>query len=290
MLRTVTSSAPVVLSVALAACSGDRAAPRQEPAGASGITAEIHVHQYPGGSHLTAGFLERPVPFRPELDEQLVHFHDTYAAREGECALTVSSRCTPTCDGDREFCALGGTCTPYEQLRFLDGGPVVVRGAPFADPIRLTYDAAGAYYVSDRPSTEPVFIGGETLRVEVPGGPWALTTEIEAPIPAAPTSPVAPLHVAADAPLRVEWPIARGSVMVRLHASNKLGEWANVACTGEDRGFAEIPRALIARLPAAPRDLTLELIRFHRKLLPLPRPGEQAAVIVAATSLLQGWD
>ncbi len=282
---------PWIPWIALAACTSDPEAPRVEaPVGEPGITAEVHVHQYAGGSHLSAGFVERAVPYRPELDEQLVHFHDAYAAREGVCSLTISSRCSPTCDGTREFCALGGVCKAYEPLRFLDGGPVVVRGAPFADPIHLSFDPGGGYYVSDRPGTEPVFIGGETLRVEVPGGRWALSTEIEAPIPIAVTSPVAPVLVPAEGPLRVAWPVARGSVVVRLHASNKLGDWASIACTDEDRGELEIPAALIARLPPPPRDQSVELIRFHRKLLPLPRPGEQAAVIAASTSLLHGWD
>jgi len=268
------------LAVMIASC-GSEDAPRPFEPG-SGIVAEVHLHQYAFGSHAAAGFLNSHVAYRRELDEQLVHFLTEPTQRDGDCRLDLPTRCSPTCDGATQYCELS-QCRPYTPLRFLDAGPVVIRGSSIASPIELTFDARIPAYVSGRASTAPLFAAGDRLTIEVPRGAWSFKSEVIAPpMP----EPLTPLKLPTSGPLRVEWKAVSSSIAIRISVAANTGASGSITCVSDvDRGVSVIPASLLARLPPAPRSVSWALERFERRF-PRVAEREMAVVTVASTHVL----
>lgn len=271
---------------ALLGCSHASEAPTVTAS--SGIVADIHVHQFADGSHLTAGFVDQGVPLHDDLDDQLAQYVLDPVARDGACALYVTFRCDPICPGDSSYCSATNVCSPYTPKQYLDAGVVTVLGAARAPVIHMQFQPNGRYYLADVPPTRPIFDGGESITVDVPAGRFGLhatATAPHAPVIASPTT----LHVT-GAPLVVSWAGKEGRVAVRLIVSTKSGDGAELACVVDDTGGFTLPASLLSKLPPAPRDLHLEVDRFVRTVVPLERAGESASLYVASTDYVAGFD
>jgi hypothetical protein len=268
----------------LSGCTSGAVDPQPQSAG---IAADVHVHQFGVGSHVSAGFSTRAVPFHPELDEQLAEFVDRPARTDGPCALYVSHRCDPICDGTHQYCSGANVCSEYAPIPFVDGGPVVVAGSSLAPKITVTWDPKG-FYRSDRSPLLPVFAGGESLVVDA-SGPFAFDAEATAPHDPQILAPTAGFHLGAQG-LHVAWTGQEARIAVRIAASTKSGDYGSIVCLDDDHGALDLPSSLVAGLPPPPRDLHLEVERFDRRLVPLACAGEQASIYVAWTEFVEGTD
>ena len=256
------------------ACSSEVLTPRDE-----GVAAEVHIHQYERGSHASAGFIRSKVPYRPELDEQLVHFALPPNAVEGSCRLDIPTPCTPTCNGQSEYCS-HGACVPFTPLQFENGGPVSVTGSSIG-PIALTFDERLRIYRSDRSPLQPLYAGGDHLVVDAVGE-WPIHAEVVAP---AMPSLVTPLILPVGAfTLQWEQPLA-GEISVLLVAVGKNGDTVYIRCLDADRGALTIPASMMARVPPPPRWLQLEVQRRTRQRIRLGSGG--LAVVTVASTLLR---
>ncbi len=270
--------------VLLASCSSELA-PRTFGPG-EGVVAEVHLHQYASGSHAAAGFVRTHVPYRRELDEQLVQYASEPDARDGDCVLDLPSRCSPTCDGNREYCE-GGACRAYTKLHFEDGGPVIVEGSSVVSPLTLTFDPRIPAYRSGRSANAPIFAAGDRLTIAAPSGQWAFRSEVVAPpIPEVTST----LRLPASGPLRIEWKQVSSSIAIRITAAARTGEGGTITCISDvDHGAATVPEVLLARLPPPPRDVTFSIERFERRF-PSVGAREKVVVTVAATHVLETTD
>jgi hypothetical protein len=280
----------LLLVAALATSCASKGAGSVEPASKDpGVVAEVHVHQYGDGSHVAAGFSERAVALHPELDEQLVQYAYAPIAHEGVCDTYSIHRCEPACDGTHQWCSATNVCTEYVPLHFVDGGPVVVTGSSLAPKITLTFDPKANYYRSDRPIELEAFAAGDRLAIDV-GGRYAFHAIATAPDDPVLVEPSGSFSLGAPDAFYVAWKGKGERVTVRLTANTKSGDSVWISCTTEDSGSLVIPRSMIARLPPAPRDLRLEVVRFDREIVPLATPGEQAVVYVGSTRFVNGFD
>lgn len=241
-----------LLAAILLSCSSEELTPR-----VSGVVAEVHLHQYDFGSHAAAGFIDTRVPYQDELDEVLVNFVIAPALVDGGWQLTIPSICTPACPGDTHYCS-GSRCLPYQQLRFQNGGPVVVTGSSHVSPVTLAYNPKTRVYQSDQPFSTPVFRPGDRLTIES-SGPWPFRAELVAP--------------------RVPTRSRRCCFPPRAPTASS---GAFITCIAEDTGASTIPAAMMARVPPPPRFVQLDLERRARQKVVI-RSGELAVVTLAAT-------
>jgi hypothetical protein len=272
----------LVLCAVFASCSESELSPRGLEGG-DGVVAEVHLHQYALGSHSAAGFLRASIPYRRELDEQLVHFLTEPTARDGDCRLDVQTQCSPVCDGATQYCDRS-QCRPYTPLQFLDGGPVTITGSSVVSPITLTFDARIPGYRSGRLASAPLFSVGDRLIIDVPSGLWAFHAEVVAPpTPELLTSFALP----ASGPLRVTWRAVSSSIAIRISVAAQNGADGSITCVyDEDRGEALIPEAFVSALPPKPRAVIFSIERFERRM-PAVAPGKFAVVTVASTHVVE---
>lgn len=262
----------LLVGLIVASCASERLAPRRLD---DGVVAEVHLHQYripfsSIGSHAAASFVDKPVPFRDELDEMIVHVALPPVMREGPCRLDVPSICAPTCQSDREYCN-HGKCEPFTPLTFLDHGPVTIAGGSHGE-MKLAY--SGGTYRSGRSSLQPIFAEGDRLTIAT------ATFTAHAIAPAMPVLET-PL-VIPDGAYELRWARGEGQIAIRLTAVSPGGAAAFISCLDDDKGAMTIPASLIARLPRAPRTLQLDVERRNRQRIRLPR-GHLAVVTVAST-------
>jgi hypothetical protein len=268
--------------VLLASCTASPEPPPPIEEG-EGVVAEVHLHQYAFGSHAAAGFLRRAVPYRRELDEQLVHFLPEPTAREGDCRLDLATRCSPACDGAREYCE-ASQCRPYTPLQFLDAGALTVTGSSAVSPLVLTFDPRIPGYRSGRPATAPIFAAGDRLAIVGPEGPWSFRADVVAPPMPMPSTA---LDLPASGAMRVAWAKVSSAIAIRISVAGHDGAGGSIACVyDEDRGEAVIPESFIARLPPPPRSVNLSLERFERRS-PAVAPGRIAVITVASTHVVE---
>lgn len=269
------------LCVILASCTEPELVTRGLPSG-DGVVAEVHLHQYAFGSHAAAGFLRRAIPYRRELDEQLVHFLPEATARDGDCRLDLPTQCSPACDGATQYCEQS-QCRSYAPLQFHDGGPITITGSSVVDPITLTFDSNIPGYRSGRAASAPLFGASDRLKIDVPSGAWSFSTEVVAPLmPELQTT----LRLPTSGPLRVAWRPVSSSIAIRITVAAQNGAGGSIACVyDDDRGEAVIPEELIARLPAPPRSVDFSVERFERRF-PVIAPGKIAVVTVASTHVV----
>ena len=103
LVSTVAGSAIGLVAFAatasLPAC-GDDPRPTHDAGAATTITrlvGEIHLHQFPLGSHAWAAFLAEPIPTDRTVGDQLVAYEPAPTRVEGPCTLYVQPTCTPRC-------------------------------------------------------------------------------------------------------------------------------------------------------------------------------------------------
>lgn len=258
------------------------------PVDASGVIAEVHIHQYGDGSHVAAGFGDHAVQLHPELDEQLVQYAYPPIAHDGVCDTYSIHRCDPACDGTHQWCSDTNVCSEYVPLRYVDGGPVVVTGSSLAPKITLTFDAKANYYRSDRPIELEAFAPGDHLAVDV-GGRFGFHADAIAPEDPILVEPSGSFSLGAPDAFFVSWKGHGERITVRLTANTKSGETVWISCTDDDHGSLVIPSSMIEKLPPPPRDLRLEVVRFDREIVQLAVAG-RAVVYVGSTRFVTGFD
>jgi hypothetical protein len=266
--------AALALGLAAASCAG---APPDVPlpAAVERLVGEVHLHQFPAGSHAWAGFPEAPVAVGDVHGDQLFEIDDPIAAAEGACVLFVQPSCAAGCAG-ASYCAAADRCAPLPHVVDVDGGEVDATGSSLQPAIRMWFAGADSTYASEPPpGPANLFAGGEELVVTDGTLGFAFRARVEAPAPMVVTSPdLTQPDVALSGALALRWtPGGADQVVVVLSDSAHDGEAAWVRCVTADLGELDVPASLIGALPPAPRDLRIEVERDQERLVPVARDG-----------------
>jgi hypothetical protein len=220
----------IAFLLALAGCSR---APR--------LYGEVHVHQFPGGSHPAALFLAAGVP--PVTGDTVVPDAAPLASAGG-CDLFTPDRPPPAITAP------------------VDGGAVHIRGGRLAGAVDLRWGRRSGYLAQPPfvPGTT-VFAGGEPLEFSGDGATApAFHGTLRAPMP---LELRAPDRLERLAGLVIEWvPGTAERVLVTAIASTSDGRFAVLKCVASDgAGRVTLPASLVERMPPPPRDLQLEVRR-----------------------------
>jgi hypothetical protein len=229
----------VWIACALSACSGATTLPPPTQ-----LYGEVHVHQFPGGTHPAALFLAQAVATASVDGDTVVPSVTLPTVTMGACVLTLPSSCAPPC----------GPVPDY-----IDGGAVHLRGER-GGAIDLMFAAeTGGYDAATQ--TERVFADGERITVR---GDGAVAPPFSGEI-VAPATLVAelPSPLAVKSGLAISWVPDRSDYLsLALAASTSDGSWGVVACRAADGdGQITVPPSLLAQLPPPPRQLSLSLSR-----------------------------
>jgi len=287
----------VCLAAASCGADHDRPTPTQEdaapPVPVSMLIGEIHLHQFPLGSHAWAGFLDAPLPLARAHPDQLVEYEVPPTATEGPCTLHLEPTCTPRC-GPRTFCSATDTCTAFTPLRYVDAGEVRVLGSTAVPSLRMFYNGAESTYDTE-PQAGPIqiFKGGDRLALAGGKGDYAFSGTIPAPPPVEVTQPDfgKDLHLPLDADLPVAWTSEHSlAVVVLVTVSAHDGPLGYVRCNTADTGSITVPRSMMAKLPRPPRDIRLEVERYEERVMSVARPGVGIFVNVAQSTWKNGAD
>jgi len=239
--------ATALFAVGVPACGGAAASPSP-----SWLYGEVHVHEFSGGVHPGALFVARPVAASATSGDSL--FPPATTMQSGSCSLTLSS---PETNAPLPGPIAGGLA---------DAGLVRIAGGRGIAEVDLAVQLPeGSYLPTSRlPPGQPIFTGGETLRISGGGGAGAaaFAGSLAAPRPLTLTAP-ATLALADGADLPIAWVADHASrVTATLVVSTSDGRWAIIECDSPDEaGRVALPAALLAAMPAAPRDLQLEVSR-----------------------------
>lgn len=298
--RLLTTAAACVLPLACGdGANGGRATdasttPPQSLAEVTHLIGEIHLHQFPLGSHGWAGFLADPVPRTSAVGDQLVAYEPAPTSIEGPCTLYVQPTCDPGCTGDT-LCLGPNTCTPYSAVRYVDIGDVHIVGSRVVNEIRMFFAGASGPYECDPPAGRGhLFEGGESLHVAGGEGDLAFDGTLTAPKPVVVTTPdlTHDLHFGTDA-LSLAWETEHSLQMVitlTASSSNGDGAAATIRCSTSDTGALTVPASMMSRLPRSPRDLRLEIERNDERILPTARRGVGVIVHAAQSTWKNGKD
>ena len=291
--------APVamVAIASLPACGDDPRPTRDAgaaPAAVTKLVGEIHLHQFPLGSHAWAAFLAEPVPTDRTVGDQLVAYEPAPTLVDGPCTLYVQPTCTPRCGADT-ICLAHDVCTPLRPVRYIDGGDVDVTGSSLHDRIHMFFvDARGPYDADPAPGRGQLFAGGERLEVRGGRGDLAFGGVLAAPQAVRVTDPdlARDLRLPPDAPLTLAWDSDRSlQIVVLISVSSSVdGRAADIRCSTSDTGGLTIPRAMIAALPPPPRDERLEIERNDERTFSTGRPGVGVIVHVAQSTWKNGTE
>ena len=288
MPRPVLSGLPLLLAACGASPSAGPPHPGHDRPAIRELLGEIHLHQFPLGSHGWAGVLARPVVLDELHTDQLVELSFAPTSRRGDCALYLPPSCTPPCAA-HAYCAAKDSCRAFAPVTYVDGGDFHVTGSRVAPRIRLFWSDRGQTYDSEPPpGSAPLFAGGERLELTGGRGDYALAGSLGTPLPVEMESPDL------RQPLRLpvgDWTIRwRGAgahqVVVLVNASTRQGRSGYIKCVTADVGRVTVPGEMLAALPATPRDIRLEVERHEERILPLPRQG-QGFIVHAAFSAWQ---
>lgn len=252
------------------------------------LAGEIHLHQFPAGSHAWAGFLPETLSVHHLHTDQLIELTFEPASRDGACALYVTPSCQPQC-ATGTYCAATGSCRAAPMPRYLDVGEIRVTGSRIVPAIRLFYDPVVTTYGSEPPpGSALLWQGGEKLSVRGGRGDFAVAGFVNAPNPVRVTRPdlTVPLRFPRDAALDLAWQADGANQMViTLHASTRDGRAAYIKCVTADTGSLPVPKAMMAALPPPPRDIRIEVERSEERILPIARRG----VGVIARAAFSAW-
>lgn len=247
------------LAVALVACapSTEVEAQREPRAVPRAIVGHIGVHQFALGSHAWANF-GGPIGLQQYTGDDPYGVEPPATRTAGGCALHVMSALDP----------------PKRVWR--DAGEVEVLGG--VERLRMWFFGAG-YATEPAAGSARLFRGGEQLVIRGRG----FQTTIAAPSIPEVTDP-RELH----APFVVRWKSEASPAMVLvLTASPRDGRAsAYIRCATADVGALTFPEDLVSALPAAPRDLRLDIERYDERLATTPE-GDGVLVRVAHTAWLR---
>jgi hypothetical protein len=242
-----------VAALGAAACGSGASPP------VSRLYGEVHLHEFPGGTHPGALFVDEPVARATVRGDSVLPPTMAPSARAGACELVESGAACPA---------------PCRPPAFADAGRVRIDGTRV--PVELALDRESASYLPTVPLAAGtlLFDGGEELIVRGDGaGAPGFAGEVRAPMPLTLRGPM-PL-TAADGVL-VSWaPDRSTAITITLVASTTDGRFAIVTCGAADAdGALRVPDELIARLPAPPRDLQLQVSRDQIAYAPATVAGE----------------
>ena len=202
---------------------------------------EVHVHGFAGGSHPGALFLAAAIA-ADQVDGDDILPGPAADATVGACRLTTQS------------------CADCPAPPPIDGGAVHIQGGLGIADVELRF--VGGTYRPTVPLGGPIFAGGETLTIDGAGAAApAFHGTLQAPMPLVLT--MAPSPRLGDGDFTVGWVPDRSTrVDVTLVVSTTNGRFATIECIGDDvSGQVAVPAALVAKLPAAPRDVQLLVSR-----------------------------
>jgi hypothetical protein len=294
--RSPLSFAIAVASVfGAAACSSSRAPvddflpPSTAPVVAA--VGELHLHQFPLGSHAWAAFVDAPVPLSQIAADELAVLQTKPTEVVSGCELYLPPRCSPSC-APNAFCEADGVCKPLPLAKYVDAGDVRVTGSVTLASLRLFYDPASGSYASDPPpGATKLFDGGERLLVHGGHGRWSFEAAIPAPKAVVVNAPdlSLDLHLPLDAPFEIVWQSeSASSIVVTINASGSDGEYGYVRCATSDTGKLTVPRDMMAALPRPPRDIRLEVERQEQKTFPTATDGLGVIVHAAQSTWKNG--
>jgi hypothetical protein len=281
--RRVARVAAAMLAAAMAGCGVSARAPTpgsdrpllpDDPV--TSLVGELHLHQFPLGSHAWAAFIAEALPTSAVRDDQLIQLDQVPTATAGLCTLWRRPVCTPACQGGA-YCAGTDLCRTVPPVLYVDGGPIAIRGSLLQPLISLVFTAADTGYQSTPPPGRALlFGGGEVLDVEGGQGPYRLAGALPAPTWLSVSQPDlgAPLHVPTTGPLELRWDAGTAALVVILvNASRSDGDYGVIRCVGPDSGSATVPAELLAGLPSPPRDNRIEIERDNELILKTVTPG-----------------
>ncbi len=290
-----------VASFALAGCGADRDTPTptgatqdaSTPVPVTSLIGEIHLHQFPLGSHAWAGFLDKPLPLSRAHPDQLVEYEMPKTRVEGPCALYVQPSCVPGC-GPRTYCSATDTCTAFEPLKYIDVGEVKVVGSTKVPTLRMFFDRSESTYQTEPPAGPiQLFAGGDQLSLEGGKDDYAFRGSIPSPPSVAVTAPdlTKDLRFPLDGPLKIDWVSeASLSMTIIITASAHDGPLAYIRCNTADVGSLTVPASMMSALPRPPRDIRLEIERYEERTFPIARPGVGIFVNIAQSTWKNGTE
>jgi hypothetical protein len=287
-----------LVACGLVACGAGGAGPGAVSLPAEPVTelvGELHLHQFPLGSHAWAAFVQSAVPVANVRDDQLVQLDTAPTAVEGPCTLYRRPTCQPDCAAD-SYCAAPDRCRPIPEVIYVNGGPLRVGGSRLHDPIRLDFTSGDTGYASDPPPGDAqLFAGGELLTVSGGSGPDQLAGRLRAPLAVQVIRPSLqpPFHLPlpGQGPLEIAWNAGDAAlVVIYATASRADGDYGLIRCVVPDVGQAVIPTSLLARMPGPPRDNRLEVERDNEQILKTVTPGRGLYAHAAYSAWANGSD
>jgi len=286
------------LAIAVAACAGDPSVPAPPappvatPHPITALAGEVHLHQFPLGSHPLALFVDEPVPIASMQGDSVVEIDPPPTAVEGACTLYLQPRCSACVAG--EMCVAPEVCAPVPRFTFVDRGAVTVTGSAIVPAIRFWFDAATSDYLSTPPpGATALFAGREQLRVRGGGEAFAFDEYVPSPLAVTLTTPDpgAELRVPTRAAMPVAWKGEGGdAVEIVVFASSDDASSGFVRCSTTDGGALTVPAPLVARLPQPPRATRVEVSRIEQRIVPTARAGVGVFLHVAQTAWMNGRD
>lgn len=280
-------------SMAAGGGGGDDGGDAERAAPVTMLAGEMHLHQFPLGSHAWTAFVEPAVPVSSVRGQSITEIDTDPTRVEGPCTLYVAPTCAPACDKS-SWCRAPNECAPLPAWTYFDAGAITVTGSRDVPVIRFSFDTAAQAYVSDPPpGRAKLFEGGEALVVSGGRGDWAVAGQVTAPPAVVFVSPAAgdALRVPTSGAFDVRWQSEQtGEVDVLLAVSTSDGRAAEVRCVTSDTGEMLVPPDFVAALPPPPRSTRLEVMRSAQRTMPLAKPGFGVLVHAAYSAWMNGED
>ncbi|GAC1352166.1 MAG: hypothetical protein NVSMB1_12330 [Polyangiales bacterium] len=265
--------------------------PRETPV--RQLIGEIHLHQFPLGSHAWAGFLQSPVPLARTHPDQLIEYELPPSRREGPCTLYLEPTCKPMCLAT-SYCSATNVCAPFEPLHYVDAGAIEVLGSSVLPRLRLFFRGEDRTYDSEPlAGAIQLFKGNERLRLRGGRGEFAFDSTMQTPTAVTVTSPNLrnDLHLPLDDEFTVAWVSEQSlSMVVLITVARNDGPLGYIRCNTADVGSLVVPRAMMVALPRPPRDTRLEVERYEERVFPTSRPGVGILVNIAQSTWESGKD
>jgi len=287
MAQAVAGMALAALCV-VAGCGGG--GPSQpSPSAVSVLVGEVTIHEFVDWTHAWAVFLADGVPAAQARYDTIL-YAPTSTTQLGACEVLRGPVCHVPC-GAQAYCQSDDHCAPSPTRVFVDAGPLAVMGGNGSlEPMTMRFDPASALYAST-PSPGPglVFTGGESLEIALAGGSGipATRSTIVTPAPVQLTAPARdPLRVPPNEPLHFAWTQGNAEFLeILLVASSNVDatRWTSVRCLTDDRGEYDMPIAVLATLPPAPRTLHLEVTRNSERVIAI---GAARGILIHTGSTL----
>jgi hypothetical protein len=270
----------------------DAAAPTLAANGVTELVGEVHLHQYPGGTHAWTAFVDQGLPVDAAKKDSITEIDTVVTSQEGPCVLRVAPDCTQACPGPT-FCFAPDTCQDLPTWKYIDGGEVDVTGSSIVPLIRMYWDATSAGYDSQpAPGAPELFAGGDPLRLAGGTGDFIFEQSVQAPsgVTLLTPDPGSDLHLAPGA-LAVTWaPDVSDAIEILITSQASSGASAVIRCVTTDTGALTVPADMIDALPPPPRQTSFQILRNDDRIVPVARAGAGIFVHAAQTTWINGVD